>query len=75
MDPFWTALWSAKVSDGGVPDSGYDADGVSILEQGYTAYYETGSIAADGSAVITEIGLGGGWLTTIDVGGAFDDHV
>ncbi len=74
-DPFSNALWSAKVSDGGVPDSGYDIDGVSILEQGYTAYYETGSIAADGSAVITEIGLGGGWLTTIDVGGAFDDHV
>ncbi len=67
-DPFSNALWSAKVSDGGVPVSGYDSDGVSILAQGYTAYFETGSIAADGSAVITEIGLGGGWLTTIDVG-------
>ena len=36
---------------------------------GLHRHYETGSITADGSAVITEIGLGGGWLTTIDVGG------
>jgi hypothetical protein len=72
-DPFSNGLWAVKVSDAGVPVDGYGAAGISIENQNFTAYRESGSIAPDGSAVITQVGIGGGFHNVISASGTFSD--
>ena len=56
-DPFSNALWTVKVSDTGVPAAGYGTNGVVVEEQPFTAYQESGSIAPDGSGVISQVSI------------------
>ena len=74
-DPFSNGLWAVKVSDTGVPAGGYGTNGVVIENQSFTAYQETGSIAPDGSGVITQVGIGGGFHNVISATGVFSDGV
>ena len=69
--PFSNGLWTAKLSDIGVPVAGYGSGGVATYEQGYTAYAERGSIAIDGSVVIAQTAIGGNFVASVSASGTF----
>ena len=71
MDPFSNGLWSAKLTSSGGPAAGYGTNGISIEEQGFTAFRPRGTIAADGSATILQGGIGGDFGYVISPTGTF----